>query len=160
MTASLADRTWAWVQPPLARLAESYTTEPDTPWDDRIRAFLDDLGLGQAADHPVTAALLDHLDALDEAQREAFLTGEAESFVYQTALRQPEPVEQHAEASEQHGAQPDEQAVRELTDQAYRWVVEQLTAEDPDFPAQLANDPELAQAIYDEAVRRLGTAAN
>lgn len=141
MTTSLADQTWAWLQPPLARLIESYTTDPDLPWDDRFRGFLDELALGEANDHPVTAALMAHLERLDDAERQAFLATEAESFAYQFAQQQ----------------QPDEQAVRELADQAYLWVVEQLTAEDPGFPAQLANDPELAEAIYAEAMSRLGT---
>jgi hypothetical protein len=43
-----------------------------------------------------------------------------------------------------------------LADEAYQWVVAQLTAEDPDFPALLAQEPELASALYAEAVRRFG----
>jgi hypothetical protein len=45
-----------------------------------------------------------------------------------------------------------------VADQAYQWVVEQLTAEDADFPALLADEPELASALYAEAVRRFGYA--
>ena len=43
-------------------------------------------------------------------------------------------------------------------DEAYHWVVAQLTAEDPDFPALLAAEPELAAALYAEATRRFGYA--
>jgi hypothetical protein len=45
-----------------------------------------------------------------------------------------------------------------VAEQAYHWVVEQLTAEDADFPALLAGEPELASALYAEAVRRFGYA--
>lgn len=149
---SPTEEIWAWIQAPLRRLADGYHTDPGVDWHDRVRAFLDELGIGEPTQHPVTAALLEYLDQLDDAQRAQFLAQEAESFVYRLAADQA-----GQQADGQQPAPGEDHAVRELADQAYRWVVEQLTAEDPDFRQQLESDPELAQAIYDEALQRLGT---
>jgi hypothetical protein len=62
--------------------------------------------------------------------------------------------------AECRAAAPASSSGGEVADQAYHWVVERLSGEDPEFAAQLAGDPALASAIYAEAVRRFGQYAH
>jgi hypothetical protein len=150
MTASYVDEILAWIQPALRHYADSFQLEPDLSEDDRIIFFLGQLGLGAAHEHPVVSELLEHLHTLDTDQRPGFLAEEAEAFVHGAAHRSVTSMQPNQDHT-------NEQAVRQLADEAYHWVVQQLTAEDPRFPDQLAADPELAQAIYNEALQRFGT---
>ena len=67
------------------------------------------------------------------------------------------PFEERASALKEFGftIEANEGKIRELADQLYLQVIEELMEEDPDFHGQLEGDPELAQAIYEEALRRL-----
>lgn len=151
-----AEQVWAWLEQPVQQLAQSFEDDPETQWDDRVREFLGWLGLSTPDEHPVTHSFLYYLESMDDTQRREALTG-AEYLVREIADAQvPEEFTDSTEASAESST---EEALRELTDQAYQWVVQQLTEEDPNFPEQLAQDPELANAIYTEAAQRIGAAA-
>jgi len=152
-----AEQVWAWLREPLQLLAQSFDDNPETDWDGRVRELLDRLGLGSPDEHPVAHALLHHLESLDDPQRREYLTSpDAELYAHEVANAQVVEAAPEEYPLADEAAAPDEQSLRELTDQAYQWVVAQLTEEDPDFPAQLEQDPGLAQAIYDEAAQRIG----
>lgn len=168
-----AEEVWAWLREPIQQLAQTFDDRPDATWDERVAELLQQLGLLAPDGHPVAHALLYHLESLDDARRREFLTSsEAENYARDVANAQvvdeapeeaPEQAPEEAlaeapeEAPETYDVEgPDEAALRQLADQAYHWVVEQLTAEDPGFPEQLARDPELARAIYAEAAQRIG----
>ena len=58
MTTPNVDGDWNWISPALDELA----SDLDKPWEDRREAFLNELGLSKASQHPVIEELLGQLD--------------------------------------------------------------------------------------------------
>lgn len=69
----LRDDTWNWLQPALQDLRSG----AGQPWDERRARFLEQLGLGDADQHPVVAELLHRLDELPAEERAATVDADA-----------------------------------------------------------------------------------
>lgn len=75
-TTTTVDEVWAWLYQPLQDLKQNQTTDPDKPWENHRAFFLEQLGLTNAADHPVTQMLLERLDELSADDRLALLNSD------------------------------------------------------------------------------------
>jgi hypothetical protein len=92
-----ADELWAWIQPALQQLREA---DQDLPLAELFAEFLNQLGINEATDHPVTMALAEHLETLPDDERLPFLrSAEAESYLYQLVQSQPAEDEGYDEAA-------------------------------------------------------------
>jgi hypothetical protein len=75
-TTTTVDEVWAWLYQPLQDLKQNQTTDTDKPWEDHQAAFLEQLGLTNATDSPVTEMLLERLDELSADDRLALLSSD------------------------------------------------------------------------------------
>jgi hypothetical protein len=82
-TTTAVDEVWGWLYQPLQDLRQDHATDPDKPWDTRRQAFLEQLGLSDAADHPVTQLLFQRLETLSDEDRHDLLNaGEIDNLAY------------------------------------------------------------------------------
>jgi hypothetical protein len=75
-TTTAVDEVWGWLYQPLQDLKQDHAADPDKPWDVRRAAFLEQLGLTDPAEHPVTHLLIQRLEGLSDEDRHSLLSAD------------------------------------------------------------------------------------
>jgi hypothetical protein len=71
---SVLDELWEWIRSPLEEFEKSFTEEPDKSWEARRGEFLQQLGVQEPGQHPVTEQMFRHLDEMTDDERKTHVT--------------------------------------------------------------------------------------
>jgi len=66
---SVLDELWEWIRGPLEELEKNFTEEPDKSWETRRGEFLQQLGVQEPGQHPVTEQMFRQLDEMSDDER-------------------------------------------------------------------------------------------
>lgn len=96
---SVLDELWNWIRGPIEELEKNFTEEPDKSWETRRGEFLQQLGMQEPGQHPVTEQMFRHLDEMNDDERKNHVSSKQfETVAYEFA-------QQHAVTQETgHGA--------------------------------------------------------
>lgn len=123
---STLDELWEWIRDPLEELEKNFTEEPDKSWETRRGEFLQQLGVQEPGQHPVTEQMFKQLDEMsDDERRNQLNSKEFETVAYGLAQQHAasqETVGQGASQGTREGPGYDEQAWQKyLTTNATQW---------------------------------------